>query len=154
VQHRRDDALGVLLAYLRRKAGLNKDGPEAERRILLIEEEPRVAEVVSSGLVGDGYEVVVAEDGEVGVFLATTEPFDLVVVDVALSEPSDLELVQTITSVTDDAGVIVLSARDDPEAREECERAGAAFIAKPLVVEHLRASVKEQLAHRGTPSER
>jgi DNA-binding response OmpR family regulator len=118
-------------------------------RILLIEEEARTADVVSSGFALDGYQVVVAEDGEVGAFLATSDPFDVIVLDLALNGPSDLELVQTMRSVSDDARIIVLSARDDPEAREECERAGAAaFIAKPLVVEQLRASVREQLARR------
>jgi two-component system, OmpR family, response regulator len=122
-------------------------------RVLLIEGEARTAEIVSNGLALDGVEVVVTEDDEVGRFLATTEPFDVIVLDLALDEPSELELVRTIRSAGDGAGVIVLSARDDPRAREECERAGAAaFITKPLVVEQLRASVKEQLRRHGTPS--
>jgi DNA-binding response OmpR family regulator len=120
-------------------------------RILLIEEELRTADVITSGFAVDGYEVVVAEDREVGAFLATTESFDVFVVDLAPDGPSELELVRRIRRASDDAPVIVLSARDDPEAREECERAGAAaFITKPLVVEQLRASVKEQLARRRT----
>jgi two-component system, OmpR family, response regulator MprA len=152
--------LRELLSYLWKRSGSSRDGGGAERsRVLLIEEEPRVADVVSRGLYVDGYEVVVAEDGEVGAFLATTEPFDLMVLDLALSGPSDLELVRRIRGASNAAPVIVLSARDDPEARQECERAGAAaFIAKPLVVEQLRASVKEQLARRRTqyqsPSDR
>lgn len=118
-------------------------------RILLIEEELRTADVIASGFAVDGYEVVVSEDREVGAFLATTEPFDLIVLDLALDAPSDLELVQRIRSASDAAPVIVVSERDDPEAREDSERVGAAaFIAKPLVVESLRASVQEQLAHR------
>jgi two-component system OmpR family response regulator len=118
-------------------------------RILLIEEELRTAEVIVSGLAVDGYEVVVAEDREVGAFLATTEPFDVVVLDLALDGPSDLELVGRIRSANAAVPVIVVSERDDPEAREESERAGASvFMAKPLVVEGLRASVKEQLARR------
>ncbi len=149
MQHRGEDPLRVLLGYLRRKAGLTKDAPGAERRVLLIEEEPRVANVVSSGLVVDGYEVVVAEDGDVGVFLAETEPFDLVVVDLAQTAASGLDVVERIKTSGEDLPVIVLSERDDPEARQAGERAGAAaFIAKPLVVESLRASVNEQLARR------
>jgi DNA-binding response OmpR family regulator len=128
-----------------------RSGGGGNSRILLIEEELRTADVVSSGLDAEGFDVVVAEDGEVGLFLATTESFDLIVLDVALTRPSELELVQEIGRASDAAPVIVLSARDDPEARQECEQAGAAaFIAKPLVVEQLRASVKEQLARRRT----
>lgn len=124
-------------------------GDGDKSRILLIEDEVRTADVVSSDFAVDGYEVVVAEDAEVGAFLATTEPFDLIVLDLALSGPSDLDLVQRIRSASDDAPLIVVSERDDPEAREECEHAGAAaFIAKPLVVESLLAKVREQLARR------
>jgi DNA-binding response OmpR family regulator len=144
------EALRVLLGFLRRKSGLSRDGPGAEpSRVLLIEEELRVADFVSSGLVLDGYEVVVAEDGEVGVFLATTEPFDLVVVDLALTAASGLDIVQRIKTSGKDPPVIAVSERDDPDARRAVEFAGAsAFIAKPLVVESLRASIKEQLARR------
>jgi two-component system copper resistance phosphate regulon response regulator CusR len=120
-------------------------------RILLIEEELRTASIVSTGLAVDGYEVVTAEDRDVGAFLAATEPFDLIVLDLPLDAPSDLELVQRIRSGSD-VPVIVVSERDDPEAREDCEQAGvAAFIAKPLVVENLRASVREQLTLRRKP---
>jgi two-component system, OmpR family, response regulator MprA len=150
VRHRGEDPFRVLLAYLRRKAGLSKNGPGAERRVLLIEEEPRVANVVSRGLVVDGYEVVVAEDGEVGVFLAETEPFDLIVLDLALAEAPGLEILERIRGGRADTPIVVLSDRDDPHARRAAHSAGASeFVAKPLVVEALRASVEQQLARRG-----
>jgi DNA-binding response OmpR family regulator len=118
-------------------------------RVLLIEDELRVADFVANGLGRDGHEVVVAEDGEVGVFLASTEPFDVFVLDLALQDASGLEILGRIQSAIDGAPVIVLSERDDPFARRACEIAGAsAFVAKPLVVESLRAIVNEQLALR------
>jgi DNA-binding response OmpR family regulator len=149
MRRERGEAIRVFLGYLRKKPRLTRDGPQAEgARVLLIEEELRIADVVSSGLGLDGYEVVVAEDSEVGVFLATTEPFDLVVLDLA-SGATGLESLERIKSAREDAPVIVLSERDDPDARSACQVAGAAaFIAKPLVVESLRARVKEQLARR------
>lgn len=126
------------------------DGSQAEQaRILLIEAELRIAEFVSDGLGLDGHEVVVAEDGEVGVFLATTEPFDLVVLDLAVPPASGLELLERIRSAHEDTPVIVLSQDDDPAARHASQAAGASeFLAKPLVVERLRGKVKEQLARR------
>jgi DNA-binding response OmpR family regulator len=120
-----------------------------EARVLVIEDELRVAQFVSRGLGMDGHEVVVAEDGEVGVFLATTEPFDLVVLDVADPSAHWLEILERIRSAHEEAPIIVLSEQDGPDARRVCEVAGAsAFLAKPLVVESLRAKVKEQLARR------
>jgi DNA-binding response OmpR family regulator len=124
------------------------DGAQAEgARVLLIEAELRIAEFVSDGLGLDGHEVVVAEDGEVGIFLATTEPFDLTLLDLALDGASGLEILERIKSARTDAPVIVLSERDDPDARRAWEVAGAsAFIAKPLVIATIRARVNEQLA--------
>jgi DNA-binding response OmpR family regulator len=120
-----------------------------DARVLVIEDELRIAQFVSRGLGMDGYEVVVAEDGDVGVFLATTEPFDLVVLDVADPSAPWLELLERIRNAREEAPVIVLSEHDGPDARHAWELAGAsAFLAKPLVVESLRAEVKEQLARR------
>lgn len=56
--------------------------PELERpRILLVEDEVRVAEFLERGLCSDGLDVTVAQDGDVGAFLAATERFDLVLLD-------------------------------------------------------------------------
>lgn len=125
-----------------------------EARVLLIEDELRTAEFVSMGLQLDGHEVVVAEDGDVGVFLAATEPFDLFVLDLALPGASGLEILGRIrSSAGDDTPVIVLSEHDDRITRRAFQDAGAsAFIAKPLVVESLRERVKEQLARRRSPA--
>jgi DNA-binding response OmpR family regulator len=121
-----------------------------ETRVLLIEDELRTAQFLSSGLESDGHEVVVAEDGEVAAFLAATEPFDLFVLDLAHPAASGLEVLRRILrSAHNGAPVIVLSADDDPSIRQACRVAGAsAFFAKPLVVDDLRASVREQLRRR------
>jgi DNA-binding response OmpR family regulator len=124
-------------------------GSDDGARVLVIEDELRLAQFVSSGLGMDGYEVVVAEDGDVGIFLATTESFDAFVVDLGVAGGSGLEILERIRSAHEDVPVIVLSERDDPQARRLWQKAGASeFIAKPLVVESLRAKVKEQLAGR------
>jgi DNA-binding response OmpR family regulator len=128
--------------------GGGEDTSQGEKaRVLLIEAELRIGEFVSDGLGLDGHEVVVAEDGEVGVFLAATELFDLIVLDLALPGASGLEILGRIRSARPDAPVIVLSERDDPDARRAWRLAGASvFIAKPLVIATLRARVNEQLA--------
>jgi DNA-binding response OmpR family regulator len=118
-------------------------------RVLLVEDELRLAQVVASGLRRDGHEVVVAEDGDVGLFLAETEAFDLFVLDLPLDGGLGLEMLRSVRRARGDAPVIVLSERDDPGARRAFEVAGAsAFVARPLVVAKLRASVNEQLARR------
>jgi DNA-binding response OmpR family regulator len=121
--------------------------PRRAGRVLVVEDEPRIAQFVTRGLAGDGHEVVVAEDGEVGLFLATTERFDLVVLDLGLPGTSGLEVLRGIRGVDAQIPILVLTGYDDPKARRVCEAAGAsAFMAKPLVVERLRAAVAAELA--------
>jgi DNA-binding response OmpR family regulator len=125
--------------------------PASGRRILLVEDEARIAEFVAKGLGHDGHDVVVAEDGDLGLFLATTEPFDAVVLDLALPGASGLEVLRTVHATRPDMPVIVLSGLDDPTARRACLGAGASrFLAKPLVVDELRATVNAQLRPGGS----
>jgi two-component system, OmpR family, response regulator len=115
-------------------------------RVLLLEDEPLVAQFVVRGLQLDGHQVVVAEDGEVGVFLAGTEPFDVFVLDLISPGMSDLELLDRLRDAGVGTPVVVVSELDDPQARAACEGAGAAAcLAKPLVVDELRAAVSTQL---------
>lgn len=120
-------------------------GPSG-RRVLVVEDEPRIAGFLVKGLGLDGHEVVVAEDGEVGLFLGLTEPFDAVVLDLTLPGRPGLEVLRGLLEHTPGLPVIMLTGRDDPAARRACEQAGAAgFLAKPLVVADLRAQVQELL---------
>jgi DNA-binding response OmpR family regulator len=121
-------------------------------RVLLLEDEPLVAQFVVRGLELDGHEVVVAEDGEVGVFLAGTEPFDVFVLDLTSPESSALEVLRRLGEAGGGTPVVVLSELDDPDARAAYEGA-AACLAKPLVVDDLRAAVNAQLARQRSLSQ-
>jgi DNA-binding response OmpR family regulator len=119
----------------------------APSRVLVVEDEPRIAHFLAKALRLDGHEVVVAEDGEVGLFLGMTEAFDLAVLDLTLPGRSGLEVLTALHGAHPRLPVLMLTGRDDPEARRACERAGAAdFLAKPLVVADLRARVHGLLA--------
>jgi DNA-binding response OmpR family regulator len=116
-------------------------------RVLVVEDEPRIAHFLAKALRLDGHEVVVAEDGEVAVFLSLTEPFDAVVLDLTLPGRSGLEVLETVHAERPDVPVLMLTGRDDPAARRACLEAGAAgFLAKPLVVDDLRSEVRSLLA--------
>jgi DNA-binding response OmpR family regulator len=118
-------------------------------RILLIADDPRTAEFVGKGLGSDGHEVVVAEDAEVAAFLAATEKYDLIVLEVSLRSDGRRELLEKHLGALDGPPVIVLSERDDPDARRAWEAAGASvFIPRPLDLPALRACVDEQLARQ------
>ena len=116
-------------------------------RVLVVEDEPRIAGFLVKALAADGHEVVVAEDGEVGLFLGLTEPFDAVVLDLTLPGRPGLEVLSGLLEQTPGLPVLMLTGRDDPAARRACEEAGAAgFLAKPLVVAELRVQVQVLLS--------
>ena len=116
-------------------------------RVLVVEDEPRIAHFLAKALRLDGHEVVVAEDGEVAVFLSLTESFDAVVLDLTLPGRSGLDVLTTVHAELPDVPVLMLTGRDDPAARRACMDAGAAgFLAKPLVVADLREQVRSLLA--------
>jgi len=114
--------------------------------VLVIEDEPRISSFLVKGLERDGCDVVAAEDGEVGGFLATSERFDAVVLDIGLPGTSGLDVLTAIRSHDPALPVLVLTGYDEPEMRSRCVAAGAtAFVTKPLVFEQLRATLREQL---------
>lgn len=118
----------------------------AARRVLLVEDEPRIAEFVAKALRRDGHDVVLAEDGEVGLFLASIESFDAVVLDLALPGTSGLDVLKEIRAHYPDLPVVMLTGHDDPASRRACLAAGAShFVPKPLVVEEFRATVSALL---------
>lgn len=118
------------------------------RRVLVVEDHPGIARVVAAALRRDGYEVVIAEDGEVGLFLARTESYDAVVLDLNLPGRSGLELLAGIAA---ERPVVVLTCNDDPRTRQRCLELGArCFMTKPFAVTELCASVRAGI--EGRPS--
>jgi DNA-binding response OmpR family regulator len=160
------NVVDVYVGYLRKKIGsdristvrgmgyrLQSAAPAGARpgaaRVLLVEDDARIAQIVTKALAGDGIEVVLAEDGEVAVFLAGSEPFDGIVLDLGLPGRSGLEVLRIIRRQQTDLPVVVLTGRDQPEARQACESAGdSGFLTKPFAVDELRAVVSGLLRRR------
>lgn len=121
-------------------------GQRHRRRVLVIEDHPGIARVVAAALRREGYEVLIAEDGEVGSFLAHTESYDAVVLDLNLPGRSGLELLAGIAA---HRPVVVLTCKDDPRTRQRCLELGAScFMTKPFVVTELCASVRAEIDKR------
>ena len=124
-------------------------GASGRARILVIEDEDLISRFVAKGLGADGYDVVVVEDGDVGLFLATTEPFDGVVLDLGLPSTPGIEVLKGLLDRCPGLPVIVLTGHDDPLVRRECLEAGATdFLSKPLVVKDFRAVVRAHVVTR------
>jgi two-component system copper resistance phosphate regulon response regulator CusR len=122
-------------------------------RILIVEDERKLAQVLSSALRAEHYDVVVAATGEDGFFRANAELFDLVVLDLMLPGRSGLEILQTLRHRHIDVPVLVLTARDGVDDRVLGLDLGADdYLVKPFALPELLARIRA-LLRRGRPSD-
>lgn len=118
-------------------------------RVLLVEDEPKVARAVREGLESEGYAVSVAKTGEDGFFLASSEPFDLLILDRLLPGREGLDVLRALRQKGLLTPVLVLTARDAVEDRVEGLDSGADdYMVKPFAFPELLARVRA-LVRRG-----
>jgi two-component system copper resistance phosphate regulon response regulator CusR len=122
-------------------------------RVLVVEDERKIAQILVSALEAEHYDVVVARTGEDGFFRANAEAFDLVVLDVMLPGRSGLEILQTLRQRHIDTPVLMVTARDGVEDRVLGLDLGADdYLVKPFAIPELLARIRA-LLRRGRPSE-
>ena len=120
-------------------------------RVLVIEDEAKVARALNDGLAREGYEVTVARTGEEGYYLLDSAPFDLVVLDLMLPGRDGLEVLATMRSRHRRIPVLIVTARDSIEDRVIGLDAGADdYLVKPFAFAELLARVRA-LSRRGRP---
>src|SRR5258708_13299243 len=81
-------------------------------RVLVVEDEAKVARALREGLERENYEVVVAPTGEEGFFLVNAEEFDLVILDLMLPGRDGLQVLATLRKRGLQTHVLILTARD------------------------------------------
>ncbi|HJZ70500.1 MAG TPA: response regulator transcription factor [Vicinamibacterales bacterium] len=122
-------------------------------RILVVEDERKIAGILASALEGEHYEVAVAPTGEDGFYRANAEAFDLVILDLMLPGRSGLEILQTLRQRRVETPVLILTARDGVDDRVLGLDLGADdYLVKPFALPELLARVRA-LLRRGRPSE-
>lgn len=119
-------------------------------RVLIIEDEARLAENVARSLrESAGYAVDVSLDGEEGAFMAESNPYDLVILDLMLPKLDGLAVLQRMRNSGSAVPVLVLTARDEKESVVALLNAGADdYISKPFDLGELLARAKA-LIRRG-----
>lgn len=115
------------------------------KRILIVDDEEQIRNILRMYLVKEGYEVTEAEDGERGMKLFYEKPFDLVILDVMLPKKDGWSILREIKRYTE-TPVIMLTARDDSEDEVFGFEMGADdYITKPFNNKVLLARIKSLL---------
>ena len=118
-------------------------------RILLVEDDAHTAGFISKGLREDGHAVDNADNGRDGLFLATTETYDAVILDRMLPAVDGLTVLQTLRGAGNATPVLLLTALGDVDHRVEGLRAGADdYLVKPFAYAELSARL-DSIARRG-----
>ena len=116
-------------------------------RILLIEDNARVASFIRRGLREEGYTIDLAEDGEQALFMAQTGEYDLMILDILLPKRNGLEVLRTLRADRVNTPVLILTARDELEDKVKGFDLGADdYLTKPFGFEELLARVLTDLA--------
>ena len=118
-------------------------------RILVVEDEQKVADALREGLVDERYDVVVERTGEGAFFRVNTETFDVVLLDLTLPGRDGLEILRALRQRRMETPVLVLTARDSLEDRVTGLDAGADdYLVKPFAFTELLARIRA-LVRRG-----
>jgi DNA-binding response OmpR family regulator len=126
---------------------LGCEGPEELGvRILVVEDEKKVATALKQGLEAEGYAVTLAADGEEGFDLVGREPFDLVLLDLALPRRDGVDVLAAMRKRNCMTPVFILTARDSVEDRVLGLDAGADdYLVKPFTFPELLARIRALL---------
>jgi len=115
-------------------------------RILLAEDERKVAEHVRAGLVAEGYAVDVAHDGDEALWLAESSTYDALLLDITMPHKDGITVVRLLRRKGVLAPVIFLTARDDIEDKVRGLDAGADdYLTKPFSIVELLARLRAVL---------
>ena len=118
-------------------------------RILLVEDDTHTAAFIAKGLKEDGHSVDQADNGKEGLFLASTEAYDAIVLDRMLPGLDGLAVLRTLRGAGNRTPVLMLTALGDVDHRVEGLRAGAEdYLVKPFAYAELSARL-DSLARRG-----
>lgn len=122
-------------------------------KILLIEDEVKIAEFVTQGLRSAGHEVTHAQDGEHGLDLILAATHDVAILDLMLPKLDGFQVLQQAKAAASDMPIIILSAKIDlPDRLKGFDLGADDYLPKPFFVEELLARIK-LVAKRTVPDE-
>jgi two-component system OmpR family response regulator len=123
-------------------------------RLLLIEDDPKIASFILKGMKAEGYAVDHALDGQDGLHMAVTEPYDAAIIDVMLPKLDGLSVIERMRKEKVNTPVIILSAKGSVDDRVKGLQAGGDdYLPKPFAFSELLARVQALIRRGGGISE-
>ena len=127
--------------------------PPVPTRVLVVEDEQKVASALREGLEGERYQVVVEQTGEGAFFRLNTETFDVILLDLMLPGRDGLQILKTLRARSVKTPVLILTARDTLDDRVNGLDSGADdYLVKPFAFEEVLARIRA-LLRRGAATE-
>lgn len=118
-------------------------------RCLVVDDEPRLRQVIAHLMRNDGYDAVEAANGAEAVALLETQSFTLVMSDVRMPQMDGIELLRQVRSRWPDTAVVMVTAIADVDVAVSCLAIGAMdYLTKPFHLEEVRARVAQALEKR------
>lgn len=115
-------------------------------RILIVEDESRIVSFLEKGLKANGFATTVAQTAQTAIDLGLTAEFDLILLDLGLSDQDGLEVLMALRGQGVSMPIIILTARDDLEDKVTGFEEGADdYVVKPFRFEELLARVRTRL---------
>jgi two-component system, OmpR family, KDP operon response regulator KdpE len=112
-------------------------------RLLLVEDDVALADVLRRGLVGQAYAVDVVSDGASALWSVREHPYDLMILDLAIPAPDGVEVTRTVRAEEHWLPIVVLTARDAVADRVAALDAGADdYVTKPFGMDELLARLR------------
>ena len=123
-------------------------------RILIAEDEPRIASFLEKGLRASGFTTVVVDDGRLAAAVARDSEFDLLILDLGLPSLHGLEVLRELRARGERLPVVILTARDEIDTTVAGFAGGADdYVTKPFRFEELLARVRARLRNGADPHE-
>lgn len=119
-----------------------------KRRILLIDDDARVREMLQELITGFGYDVDVAEDGQAGLNKFKQQPVDLVITDLMMPRVNGLQLAAELRVLHPSVPIILVTGFATDAAAQEARRLGLRMVSKPVGATLLKAAIAAAIEAR------
>ncbi len=118
-------------------------------RILVVEDDPKIAAFVQKGLLEESYQVDVSHHGDEAIYLAQVQQYDVILLDVMLPGTDGMEVCRRLREKRVNTPIIMLTARNRLEDKIDGLDSGADdYLTKPFAFEELLARIRVQLRDR------